>query len=592
MNLSDIIELNSPYKINDTTFAQLFKGKDKNQAKNNSEKKKNVIIYLPEPEAQTGIDFINTYRKKGVFSNRVLLFQIYTFFNRKFNAQEYIKEFRQKNPSIQPTVSFKKGSPADANKVDVIDLTMLSHLWYSLAGTQSKFKLIDELLNYISKLLKENDISLETHNIYLFYNGNEKSSNYIATLLYKLFRKNGMKYPVDKFPVTSWIGYFPFIEKDKKMATIFSITKRDPRDETKHVLKIGVYNMYEKEVLNASIEELQQLQDEISPLGSEKEHKENQSERSKERLKEKITQVVEAQKNDKKDKELSKITGKDNINSTEKESLDDIYKYINNITNSDEFKEIQKEKGTLDFKETLREIYKDDKSFNKVLDKFEKYIDELNIKYNGKVYLNESLVKKTSDIYYDPLKVLGRTDLNVYNKQKTEFTEILDNAIYDLIYSIERDKEAGIKILDISTEIIDTNKSRYKIYKVKMKNTEGGKKEVYSEEIHVPVPVKDKYIKIGGNDYIMINQFYPKPILKVKPNVVRLYTHYNTTSVTLKNHKIQETSDMKDYILEFYRILDKKTKREFQNTQEVERVLEKYNINPVRTLANQKIEIK
>jgi len=587
MNLKSLIDLNTKYKIQSSTFSQLFQGSTQEE-----KDKKNVIIYLPEPEALSGIGFVDLYRKKGIIGN-VLSFPIYSFFNRKYNAKDYIRDFRLKNPGIQ-LLSNIKNKRSD-KKVDVIDLTILSKLFYSLSGTQSKFKLTLELIKYINTLLKENDISLKTDNVYLFYNGTSESPNLFINLVYKLFMKNGMRFPVKDFEVTSIIGFHSFTEKDKKFQELYALTKIDPKDknkeitEKKHLLKIGTFNSYKKEVLDLPNDELNV--DETTPLDSEG----NKTIQHKEDLKTKIEGIVEKTEdssNNKLSEDITNQTGKEDIHNLDDKSLDDVYIYINSLLEYPEYKEKFKEANE-DISKFIEMVFKDDKKFIKKVQKFSSFLDEINSKYNGKIKLNRNNVNKLSDMYYDPIDILGRDDLNVYNKQKTEFGEVLDEAMFDLIKSIEKDKEAGLRVESIKTEIIDTNKDRLKVYKIKIKNIKNPSQRTYTKEIYLPYPVKDKYIKIGGNSYIMINQFYAKPILKVKPNLVRLYTHFNTTACSLNTHKINSKEDMKDYIKSFYKTLGKKIKEmDYQDPEKLSSTLAKYDINPVRILSNHKIKIE
>jgi hypothetical protein len=74
----------------------------------------------------------------------------------------------------------------------------------------------------------------------------------------------------------------------------------------------------------------------------------------------------------------------------------------------------------------------------------------------------------------------------------------------------------------------------------------------------------------------MINQFYPKPILKVKPNVVRLYTHYSTLSVELKNHKINEYQGVDGILKEAAKLI--KADLSWIDTEESQMIKEKFDL--------------
>ena len=161
-------------------------------------------------------------------------------------------------------------------------------------------------------------------------------------------------------------------------------------------------------------------------------------------------------------------------------------------------------------------------------------------KYNGTVFLDEMQERDNLGARaFNPDNIVQLTEFSGYKKQETEFQNNLDNAIEDLIGSLEKDKELGIKVLNIKSEIRDNNKTRFKRFTVQIQHPNFGDtfKGKYSFTMDVPYPVEGKYIKFGGNDYVMVNQLFNKPIQKVNNQLVRLYTHYNTTSVTLKNSK-------------------------------------------------------
>ena len=161
-------------------------------------------------------------------------------------------------------------------------------------------------------------------------------------------------------------------------------------------------------------------------------------------------------------------------------------------------------------------------------------------KYNGTVFLSEMQERSNFGLRaFNPDNIVGLTEFSGYKKQETEFQNNLDDAIHDLIGSLEKDKELGIKVLNIKSEIKDNNKTRFKRFTVQIQHPNFGNtfKGKYSFTMDVPYPTEGKYIKFGGNDYVMVNQLFNKPIQKVNNQLVRLYTHYNTTSVTLKATK-------------------------------------------------------
>lgn len=178
--------------------------------------------------------------------------------------------------------------------------------------------------------------------------------------------------------------------------------------------------------------------------------------------------------------------------------------------------------------------------------KYKKVIENIrniNLKYNGAIKIDKDLLKKSAGVYYDPIKATGIETFTAYNKQQTEFEEVLDEAMFDLFKGIEQDKEAGIKVQGFKIGFEDNFKSRFKIYKIKLKNTKFGYDKPYTIELKVPYPVNGKYLKLDSNNYIMSNQFFPQPIIKVQSSVVRMYTHFSTAAVELKGTVLNKSSD-------------------------------------------------
>ena len=178
--------------------------------------------------------------------------------------------------------------------------------------------------------------------------------------------------------------------------------------------------------------------------------------------------------------------------------------------------------------------------------KYKKHIEQIrniNLKYNGAIQIPKDLLKKSAGTYYDPVKATGIETFTAYNKQQTEFDEVLDEAMFDLFKGIEQDKEAGIKVQGFKIGFEDNFKSRFKIYKIKLKNTKFGYDKPYTIELKVPYPVNGKYLKLDSNNYIMSNQFFPQPIIKVQSSVVRMYTHFSTAAVELKGTVLNKSSD-------------------------------------------------
>jgi hypothetical protein len=230
--------------------------------------------------------------------------------------------------------------------------------------------------------------------------------------------------------------------------------------------------------------------------------------------------------------------------------------------------------------ESAQEKQTDKKAEKLIKDVIDEY-NKLNKEYNGAIELNENIVNKSSDTFYKPLDIIGFKEFYAYGKQEREFWENLDQTMYDLFKSIEKEG-VGIKVLSIKTEITDNQRDRYKTYVLKLQNKGFGKSKPYTVKMHVPIPSKGKYIKMGGNDYIMINQFFPKPVIKISPKTVRVYTQFAPSTIHLKHSSLSDLDSMGD-VLENFTIQLKQAKKLKKsitklNNDEIQTIVDKYNL--------------
>jgi len=507
--ITKISKLNQAYKLSNNQITSLFQGKEP------------IVVYIPEAPKQ-GIQFVNKFRKKGVF-NEVLIPTFFMFENRKLNMMNYIRDFKHVNPNVKVVNKFKI---FQKNKINLIDLTGLVELFYITIKFKSKFKILTEFFNYINQLLKEN--GAENRDVYVIYEGTPTSSM-IIDLLFKLARRKGMKLDSNFVKAQAIFG-FEDLQNEFQLYPL--VAKIHENNKEFLFFKYNVYKNYSKNVLEQEIIE---------------EDEEENIENTKQEVLTLIDKVVSKKEVDKLIKNSEEVTGVNDLINSDSQVIDDIYNKIIQLNPNQTFEE--------NLKDLLKET---DKKTQDKIKKIIEYINIINKKYNGTIKLNKKLIQETANLYYDPLEILGIDELNIYNKHATEFDTILDNAMYDLIKSIEKDKDAALKILKIENEIIDTNKSRFKEYRVKIKPLDQENVQPYTIKFRVPYPVKNKYFKLDSNTYIMINQFYSKPVMKVKPNMVRLYTHYSTLTVSLKNHKLSETQGIETIFKEVSKLLKAK----------------------------------
>ena len=512
--ISKISKLNQAYKLSTNQITSLFQNTEP------------IVVYIPEAP-KTGKSFVNKFRKKGVF-NEVLIPTFFMFENRKLNMMNYIRDFRQVNPNIKIVNKFKT---FNKNKINLIDTTGLVELFYITIKFKSKFKILTEFFDYINKLIEEN--KKPNSDIYFIYEGTPESS-IIIELLVRLARRKGMKIDASLINTKAFFGYE---DNNTEFYLYPLLTKINENNKNYLFLKYNVFKNYSKKALE------QEIEDEDSNEAAEN---------NKQEVLNLIDKVVSKKEVNDLIKNHEKITGVNELINSDSQIIDEIYNKIMQLDPNQSFEE------------NLKDFLKDtDKKTQEKIKKIIEYINIINKKYNGTIKLNENLIQQTADLYYDPLKILGTDELNIYNKHATEFDTVLDNAMYDLIKTISKDKDAALKVLKIENEIIDTNKSRFKEYRVKIKPTDQENAQAYTITFRVPYPVKNKYFKLDGNTYIMINQFYSKPVMKVKPNIVRLYTHYSTLTVALKNHKLSESKGIEAIFKEVSKLL--KTKITWNN---------------------------
>jgi len=540
MKIEQLLQMNQPYSFKDSQFAGLAGGEEIN------------IIYLPEAE-KTGINFINKLRKKGIF-NEVLITPFVSFLNRKKNCSNYIAKFREKNPNIKVVPKFKtfvKG------KINLIDLTPLAELYSLQLKNLSKFRATKELINIINQFASENKFYL------LIDSANDEIENEFTDMLFKIARKNGFKIKQEDLKIEGALI-------NKTSEDSFELFPLIQKKENELIFKFSSYTAFQKSFKTVDQDEIEALE-KMDDTGKIDEEKEKQVTRKK---------ILDTS-----DKILGNKTS--NISNIEEiikkgeheQALDDLYELIH--------------KDDIEGKTPLEKI---DNLFKnqdpKVKEKIKKllnYLETVNKKFNGVIDLNYKLIQESGDSYFDPEKIIKLKELTGYKKHASEFDETLDHSMFDLIKSIERDKDAGLQVLNINTEIIDNNKSRFKKYIITFKNIGTNNKRQYTKEILVPYPIKGKYFKLDGVNYIMINQFFPKPILKVKPNTVRLYTHFGTSMVWLTTHIINDTKDIDE--LSTILIKMNKAKISFIESDKMDKIIEDFNLDEVNPqLLSRKIE--
>ena len=174
---------------------------------------------------------------------------------------------------------------------------------------------------------------------------------------------------------------------------------------------------------------------------------------------------------------------------------------------------------------------------------------------------------ETGDIEYRPVSDINTFIFNVYNKISAEL---------------------------LSKSFI--NKNRYKSFKVKIQHKEFGNttSSPYELEFRTPVVVNDKYVKLGGNNYIMISQLFPQPIVKVQSNLVRLFTNFSISHVELKNTKLNAKTDFKEVeqtLVNQLKALGKVKQDESFSNKSKDEIGSKYGIKDLELFGYKRLEI-
>jgi len=516
------------------------------------------IIYMPEL-GSSGINFINKYRKKNYW-DYVIIPMPFTFLAHKVYTNNYLKDFKKNIPMIRIQRKFIKSG--NTLKSVVVDLTPLSENFASYTKSRSKKQTMDALFELVQKFAID---SAATEKLtYLLIDNVQGDEKEIVDALFYYARLNNNKLRIQNIEGIILTGNKRF----------WPLTTQDEDKDGKYLkLNINIFGRYMKEV------------------HGEEEHTEITPEVAIAQTRETVKALYKVHR-DKLKATSANISGAAKKSDDIQENPLDLIKnevmrnphltgknFEEKLSNLFDEKEIQKSKKDV---EKIPEVTKKDKKEVEIVKQISKDMQELQLKFNGAIELNEKVVQKSANTFYNPFNIIGFNTFNAYNKQDTEFGDNLDQAIFDLIKSIEADKELGINVLNIKTEITDTNRDRFKTYRIKLQHKEFGYTKPYTVSFHVPIPSKGKYLKLGGNDWIMINQFFPKPVVKTDANTVKMYTHYSTAAVFLKTHALNAENDIKELIDDFSSSLKRtkklKVKPQKLESDEANKIIQKYNL--------------
>jgi len=524
------------------------------------------LIYFPEYSIDDkGIQFIQKYRKKN-FWDYILIPPAFNFLGKKVFTNVYFKDAKKFIPQIRIQKKFMRAQKEQQSVI--VDLTPLSELFSNLIKTRSKRQTMESFLTLVDSFAKDSKTTSPDKEVYLIIDNNDVQTDTFAETFLYYSRMIQNKIRLKNIDGVVFIGsgrYWPIttIEEDK--------------DGPYLKINMNIITRFFKEVHNQNItqeevnpdEEILNIKNDIDIL-----HNLN-SLRKKSLRAETSSKVQSDELNEHPIEAIKHILNTSKV--VKGKTIEEKLKYVYNKHSSIITKEQSDSKDNKVKEKIDKTVQKNSKSIEEISSE----IKELNKKYNGVITVNPKSVASATNTYFDPLKIIGFNDFHAYGRQSSEFDQNLDEAMYDLIKSLESDPDLKIKILGISSEITDNYKDRFKTFKIKIQHKEFGNTKPYTVKFHIPYPAQGKYLKLNSGNYIMTNQFFPKPVIKVKPNIVRVYTHYSTSAITLKSHGITEQKNQGDILINFKKKLEglKKIKSSNNYTKdEIDFFKEKYNI--------------
>ena len=513
---------------------------------NPNTKEGDVLFFINE--TKTDINKFLHSQPKGYFDNIVIPNIISNFLGKKLSAQKHYADMKKALPNYIYTRI--PNSKYRGEKTSIFDLTAMMTDIINLSKTRSKKIVMDSFLELIEKI--SNDYPKELTKT-LFIYGDNKLSAYEADFLQLInyyFKLNGNRVKTNFESIVYFMNkqYYPLtlqeLDQDgnkhlKLNLTMMSLVIANKEKNSKNEAEINVIDIESEH--NTSLTKLDDLRTEINKLASDMDDKEDD-------VKKDIVNKIKIL-----------INKESSLSGTFEDKLHQLY----NLTDQK-----QHVKTVLDLH------------------------DEVNDKYNGLIDVN---IPKTG--VFDDQELVGLKTLSSFNKQYKELMENVDEDIVSTITeALTNDPDIDIKILGIKKEIIDDNKNRYKSFKVKIQHKEFGNttSSPYELEFRTPVVVNDKYVKLGGNNYIMISQLFPQPIVKVQSNLVRLFTNFSISHVELKNTKLNAKTDFKEVeqtLVNQLKALGKVKQDESFSNKSKDEIGSKYGIKDLELFGYKKLEI-
>ncbi|MFW6247235.1 MAG: hypothetical protein ACOC22_03640 [bacterium] len=156
------------------------------------------------------------------------------------------------------------------------------------------------------------------------------------------------------------------------------------------------------------------------------------------------------------------------------------------------------------------------------------------------------------EVSIDPKDIITINHTTGAWRQKKEFEETIHKNVEKLFQTLENTTDKPVEVKSIDHEVIDDNANRHIKYTVTLQNKSGGKKDPYKVNFYVPGIVSDRYFKLNGNNYVIGNQHFLKPVTKTVKNDVRVLSNYAIVRLGLERVKFNPSEI--ENIIEYARI--------------------------------------
>lgn len=506
--------------------------KIKLNANNNGDIIGSDFLFLNEENKNNNNLLVNfmSYQNVNTFDN-IIVPKFLTILNKKIVNTNYIKETKKKIPNLTNVL---KKIRIHKNH-NIMDFTTIQPEIISRLNTGSKIKISENLFNTFNKAcidfdnnitIRGSKLEAKERKTYLFiYNNINKGSIVDTTILEMIeyyFRLHNFNIETNLDGILYCINnkYFPltFIENVNINSKVKSIYKNNLHFNRQMLTQIHTF------IENFTINDIN-IKDTNNTNNDTNDS--NNDSMDLNTLKVKIMEIVNDNTIPNKEIPIKELIQKTNDVNLLDLDFEEKVKYI--------FKDLYDDsKTTKDINVTVEDI--DAKKLDKIKDEYKKVLET----YHG----SKTIKINNKDRVFKAEEIVGMTTLSGYDRQKQELKDNVDIKMIDLFKSLENDKDINIKIKDIKIGLVDEYNNRYKLYKARIEHPNFGKtfNKPYELQLKVPYTIEDKYIKINGNNYIMINQLFPKPLHKINQNLVRLYTHFNTGSFFIANSANSENS--------------------------------------------------